>query len=111
GTAATVTSSRLAALLGLSGGNAYLQFRTTGNIAMPAGKSVYIKIGEKPVTTGLIVSVGSLLSIGATKPIVGTMYAGATNYVLATSSESAGSIPGSSSFNTEFLIDRSGVWY
>lgn len=109
--AATMTSSKFSAVLGLSGGNAYLQFRATGYTPMPAGKSVYIKIGTKPVTTGLTVSVGSLLSVGATKPIVGSLYAGAANYDLGTTSENTGSIPALSSFNTEFLIDKSGIWH
>lgn len=108
----TMTAARLNVLLGLSGGDVYIQFRNTGNVAMPAGKSVFFKLGNAVTSSGLSVSVGGLLSLGNNSPIIGTMYTGAGNYLLTGSGrDSIGSIPAGNTFNTEFLQDKNGIVY
>lgn len=122
----TVTASRDFGLLGLlgSGADAYLQFRNTSNVAIPAGTPTYFKLNQRPSNTGITVPVGGLLGIVELQNIKGEGYIGATDYKKHTGSwssgigicnisyngnENNGLIAGSST--TELLIDKTGNWF
>lgn len=108
----TMSAARLNVALGLSGGDVYIQFRNTGNASMPAGKSVFLKLGDTITSTGLSVSVGGLLSLGNNSPVIGSMYTSAGNYSTSgAGNESSGSIPSGNLFNTELLQDKNGIVY
>lgn len=107
----TVTAERT--LAGLSGGDAYIQFRNASNTTISSGLTTYFRIGSAPTISGLSVPVGGLLGLSNVYDITGRGYTGASNYSLSGSgSENAGSAAGSTGGTlTEFLIDEDGVWY
>lgn len=111
----TLTSSRVLGVGGLlgSGGDAYIQFRTSGNSALAAGVTTYFKIGAAPTVTGLSASVGGLLGLSDVYEITGRGYSGAGNYVLGSSyNENGGSAAGSTSGTlTRIMMDKNAVWY
>lgn len=120
--AATMTASRtvgasiLALDISIAGADVYTQFRysNTGN-PVPGGTTSYVKLGTKPVSSGLAIPVGGLLSLGSNSPIVGSLYKDATAYDLGgfggigSSSHQGTQLGGT--FTTKLLTDKNGVWF
>ncbi|TDE11325.1 T9SS type A sorting domain-containing protein [Dyadobacter psychrotolerans] len=108
---ATLTATNeLSALVKISGANVYAQFRNTSNANILADKVTYFKLKDKPVTTGIGVSVGGLLGLTEFNNIVGQGYVNAGNY----STSGAGNInegTPAGTATTKLLIDKLGEYY
>lgn len=115
-----LTASR--AVLGLSGGDVYVQFRNAGNAPIAANTSTYFKLKERPSNVGITINVSGLLGLTELNSVSGTAYTGATDYVLNTATlgflscpnpyngaENPGTVAGTSS--TQLLLDAAGEWY
>ncbi|WP_270090322.1 hypothetical protein [Sphingobacterium sp. SYP-B4668] len=129
--ASTTTATQLiaartlgvAGLLG-TGADVYFQIRNTSNTVLQGGTTVYFKLKEAPVSTGIDLNVGGLLGLTPLLSISGGGYIQASNYkfhsggwgVLCSNAyngnENAGNLVGTSTgTKTLLLIDEFGEWY
>ncbi len=123
GAPATVTAARSLGLLGVlgSGGDAYIQFRNTGNATIAASTPTYFRLNDRPTAGGISLNVGGILGLAELQSINGVAYSGAGNYTLNTATtnlscsnpyngnENPGAITGTST--TQLLIDATGNWF
>ncbi|SFH35016.1 immunoglobulin domain-containing protein [Pedobacter insulae] len=124
GAPTTVTAARSLGLLGVlgAGGDAYIQFRNTGNATIAAGTPTYFRLNTKPTAGGISLNLGGVLGLTELQSIKGVAYSGAGNYSLNTSTlgflscpnpyngnENSGTIVGTST--TKLLIDAFGSWF
>lgn len=113
----------VAGLLG-TGADVYLQVRNTNNTVLQSGTTVYFKLKNAPISTGIDLNVGGLLGLTPLLSISGRGYIGSSNYKFHSGgwgvlcgnpyngNENAGSLVGTSTgTRTLLLIDQFGEWH